>query len=103
MTKKVLLIVLSAISFVSIAKASQWDRNWRGSERRIVLQMYGVHYRGQSVIPLKQELQQRGYSPRIFELESVRLIAKTKQGRGTGGPRSLLPKNNYGKSKRFSQ
>lgn len=110
MTKKITITLIALFSCLSMASAAQWDQGWRDSDRRVredrvVLDMYGAHYTGQSVIHLKQQLKQRGYSPANFELVRAVLVAKTKQGRGTaelvvGGSRSY-PKTVMGSPRDF--
>ena len=96
--KKTLLIpvVLSLLGFTLSAEARRGDRGVRddyGYNRgrapqteRLVVRMGDAHYRGQgNVIYLKRELKKE--YPRLnlrnMKLESVRLVAKTKRGRGS--------------------
>jgi hypothetical protein len=52
-------------------------------QERLVLQI-GEHLRGQNTIKLKQELKMQypGINPKMLKLKSVKLVAKSKQGRG---------------------
>jgi hypothetical protein len=52
-------------------------------QERLVLQI-GEHLRGQNIIKLKQELKMQypGINPKMLKLKAVKLVAKSKQGRG---------------------
>ena len=81
---KKLTLTLTLLSIFALALPSYAQRG-RTSTEQLVLKLNDAHYRGSSVIQLKQQIRQQ--YPRMilrnFKLKRVKLVAKSKQGRGS--------------------
>lgn len=82
------LILLAATIAMALPAMSRPGGGWQQNQgrERVVLEMYDAHYRGRGqIIPLKRTLKNQypGFRLNQYNLLKVRLVAKSKHGRGS--------------------
>jgi hypothetical protein len=84
MKKFAIWAVLSAVMFGTLSTVASADRGRRRNDGRIVVKFYDQQYRGSSTLYLKRAA--KNQYPRLnlrnFKLNSIKLVAKSRQGRG---------------------